>query len=147
MSFSINVKKCNGCDECMIHCTTGAINSVLDERKKYCKIDSDICVSCGHCAHFCKEGAIRDDKGRIVRPVPEEERSVPDINFDVCNGCMLCVESCPEYALTMIKITRTYSVAALTDPDKCLGCGHCFKSCPVRAIDMIKRKNLKNVTG
>lgn len=83
-----------------------------------------------------------DDKGNAVKPIPEEERFVPCINLDVCNGCMLCVESCPEYALSMIKVTRTYSVAALMHPESCLGCGHCYKSCPVRAIELIKRKDL-----
>lgn len=142
MSYRIISEKCNGCEECKIHCTTGAVKTVLDERKKYCTIDSDICVSCGHCAHFCTEAAITDEKGNVIMPVPEEERSVPDIDLDICNGCMLCVESCPEFALGMIKVTRTYSVAALTEPEKCLGCGHCYRSCHVRAITMIKRKNL-----
>lgn len=145
MSFSIT-DKCTGCEDCKSHCTGGAIKTVLDGEKKYCTIDSDLCVSCGHCALFCKEGAVVDDKGNVVKPIPEEERLIPAVDLSICTGCMLCVESCPEYALSMFKITRTLSLAALLHPDNCLGCGLCYTSCPVRAISMIKRKDL-NASG
>lgn len=138
MAYKIN-ENCIGCGDCKTHCTSGAISLNQDGEKVFSSIDPDLCVSCGHCAHFCQHQAIVDGSGQIVLPLSEEERPVPYIKHYECTGCMICVEECPEYALSVIKLSTQDFVAALLHPERCLGCGHCAKSCPVKVITLLTR--------
>jgi len=140
MPYTTNLN-CTGCGECVSRCTTGAMHLIEENGVRHSRIDQDVCVSCGHCAHFCKSFAIVDTLGRIAQPIPENERLMPCIDREKCSGCMLCNENCPEYALGTEMLTKHYTISRLEHPDACLGCGLCAKNCPVKAITMVKRRD------
>lgn len=141
MTYSLN-SNCKDCEKCVERCPVGAIIIHRDNNSTSGSIDSGLCINCGYCGKLCDKGAVIDEKGKKVSPLPEEEWPLPKVDYDKCNGCMICLEICPEYVLALSKPRfdgDLQGVALLLDEEKCMGCGLCAEKCPVDAIEMVKR--------
>lgn len=141
MTYTFN-ENCTDCTECADKCPTGAISICKDDNSLHCIVDEDLCVNCGHCANICEKEAVRDQYGRPVKRIPENEWKLPEIELSECTGCMLCIEICPTYALSMTKPLSQddpRSFAFLREKADCMGCGMCADKCPVDAIKMVEK--------
>lgn len=58
--------------------------------KKYARVDTQRCVSCGECARVCPTGAMTIYRGCYAQAAKNK-----------CVGCGLCVHNCPAGCLRL----------------------------------------------
>jgi len=86
------------CKICTDVCPSGAILSLLDEKKKlvqlgkakFIKENCIVCTentACGACSEHCPTKA--------VNMVPYKRIHIPEVNTDYCTGCGACEHACP----------------------------------------------------
>jgi len=147
MGFVIDLKRCIGCDTCVIACkvehniTTGRFRlKVLDSHSEqvfekpvgnFPNLSQywvpTMCHHCveAPCASACPTNTLwrRDDDGIVM------------LDVDKCIGCQRCAEACPYDAISFDEVDGS--------ADKCSACAHriagdgrpaCAVVCPTRAI-------------
>lgn len=57
---------------------------------KKARIDSSLCIDCGHCSAYCRFDAIADSTDG------------PSVRDYLCEGCAVCAQVCPVDAITMV---------------------------------------------
>ncbi|MDD3519440.1 MAG: 4Fe-4S dicluster domain-containing protein [Chromatiales bacterium] len=141
----IDLRRCIGCDACMVACKAefdvplGVFRTWVPYRVvgKYPKVKKQFLPRlCNHC-----------DDPPCVRACPVEATfKVPDggfvlQNYERCIGCKACMASCPYNARFMLPAQRTYSKITRV-VDKCTFCHHrvtqnlvpaCVQTCIGRA--------------
>jgi NAD-dependent dihydropyrimidine dehydrogenase PreA subunit len=57
---TVDIGKCQACEECVDTCAVGALAIVEEDGKKYAMFsgDPDECLGCLSCEEVCEEGAI-----------------------------------------------------------------------------------------
>ena len=85
---------CNfNCNKCMQVCPSGAVKRLsLSEKQRtqigYAKVDSEMCIGCGHCVNICPK-----------RAVSLNDVYTSQVNVDICIGCGQCANDCPMSAI------------------------------------------------
>jgi Fe-S-cluster-containing dehydrogenase component len=147
LAFVIDLKRCIGCDTCVIACKvendvgTGRFRlQVLDDARQpiYEKpqgvfpnlSQTWLPTMCHHCAEApCVSACPTDTLWR------REEDGLVMLDAEKCVGCLRCAEECPYDALSFDALHGT--------ADKCSACAHrvevgqapsCAVVCPTRAI-------------
>lgn len=86
----IEYEKCISCGECATVCPTGAIDDLLEGKRKTAFIIEEECIGCTLCAKNCPVDAIEGEVKKIHKIDPEK-----------CIGCEICVAKCPKDAIEM----------------------------------------------
>jgi Fe-S-cluster-containing hydrogenase component 2 len=126
----VNQDLCNGCQLCMIGCSTLKENRAgfrLSRIKVYQTIQGgNLAVTCNQCAEpVCRTAC-------LMETISKSKEGIIQRNESACIGCEACVVTCPFGAVTFDP-ERSVAVSC----DLCSGNPYCVDICPTGALQFI----------